>query len=129
MTIAESIALLENLLRKAPPGAAGIWEVFQEWTCHPVECAREELSAAIGYAEGSAYIEFQRTFEAADPSGDEAVVLRLSSGRGDAPRLPEVGASCDDREELAEFLDRVEELPGFTLALAYPHWEFAASRG
>jgi hypothetical protein len=127
MTVDESMKLLDRFLAEASPEPAGVWDAFREWACRPVACEREELEVALGYEDGLAWIEFRRTFEDVD-SGEE-VVLQLSADRPDAPRLADTGERCANRTELAAFFARVEELPGFRMALRYPYWQFAVERG
>jgi hypothetical protein len=127
-TVTEAILLLEKALAQEPLTPARVWEVFQQWAGQTVSGAREELSASVGYAEGTAWVEFRRTFQDPASGRDDSVALVLSTERADAPRLADRGTSCGEREDLTEFFDRVEELPGFTLALAYPHWAFAVER-
>ncbi len=129
MTVDESVSLLDRLLAEAPLTPSSVWEAFREWACHPVACDREEFEASVGYEEGTAWIEFRRAFEDAAVDSGEEVVLALSSSRPDAPRFAETGERCDDRSELGAFFARVEQLPGFRLALAYPHWQFDAEKG
>jgi hypothetical protein len=129
MMVDEAVKLLERLLAEAPGDPAGVWDAFRQWACQPVACAREELEASIGHEKGTAWIEFRRVFEDPAAEQDEWVLLRFSSSRPDAPRLAAVGEWCDERKDLAEFFARVQALPGFTLALAYPHWQFEAERG
>jgi hypothetical protein len=127
MTIDEAVQLLDRLLAETSPEPVGVWDAFREWACRPVACERDELETSLGHESGTAWIEFRRTFE--DIDGGEEVVLRLSADRPDAPRFAEVGERCDDRADLAAFCARVEEMPGFRLALRYPHWQFTAERG
>jgi hypothetical protein len=128
MTVAESLALLERLLDEAPLTPAGVWEAFREWACRPVACDRDALEASVGYDGETAWIEFRRALEDAGADRGEEVVLALWSARPDAPRFAEAAERCEDRGELAAFFARVEELPGFRLGLAYPHWELALER-
>jgi hypothetical protein len=128
-SVAASVALLEDLLAREPLAPERIWQVFREWARHPVAGELEELSASVGHAEGTAWVEFRRTFKGGGAEEDDGVALRLSSARADAPRLPDAGVSCEDRNDLTEFFESVEELPGFTLALAYPHWTLDVERG
>ncbi len=128
VTVAQSVRLLEEVLAREPLTPARIWEVFRQWADLPVACDAEELGASVGYADGAARVEFRRTFKRRASGRERTVALVLSSERGDAPRLPDAGTSCEDREGLPAFFARVEELPGFTPALAYPHWTFAVER-
>jgi hypothetical protein len=128
MTLDEAADLLEDLLAEAPADPAGTWEAFREWARHPVACERDEVSASLGYADGGAWVEFRRTFEDINPAASGSIALCLSSARPDAPRLPEVREVCEGRADLSAFFARVEDLPGFTAALRYPHWEFDAER-
>src|SRR4051812_40525765 len=126
MTPEEALRRLEQLLADAPPEPEAVWEVFREWARHPVACERDERSVWMGHAGGGAWIELRRSFEDPGSGRDEAVVLRLASARPDAPRLGEAVERCACAHGLAQFFARVEGLPGFTLALGYPHWEFVA---
>jgi hypothetical protein len=133
MTPDESRRLLEQLLAEAwfDPGCPEpviAWEVFKEWAHRRVDAEREEFVVALGYSaeEGLAYLEWCRTFD--DPRegwyGD--IFLRFCTSRPDAPRLAPAAEYSDASGSLAEFFTRVEELPGFRMALTYPHWELAA---
>ncbi len=129
MTVDESVALLERLLAETSFGPAELWELFRDWAYRPVACERDELEVSLGHEDGTTWIAFRRDFEDAGTGIGEEIVLRLSTSRPDAPRLAETGEFCDDRSEVANFFARVENLPGFCLALAYPHWQFTAERG
>jgi hypothetical protein len=126
MTSEQALRRLEQLLADAPPEPEAVWEVFREWARHPVDCERDERSVWMGHAEGGAWIELRRSFEDPGSGCEEAVVLCLYSARPDAPHLGEAVERCEEARGLAEFFARVEGLPGFTLALGYPHWDFAA---
>jgi hypothetical protein len=129
MTVDEAVKVLERFLAEAPGDPTGVWDAFQQWACQPVACAREELEVSLGHEKGTTWIEFRRVFEDPAADHDEWVLLRFASSRPDAPRLAPVGEWCEERTDLPDFFARVEELPGFSLALAYPHWQFEAERG
>jgi hypothetical protein len=128
MTADESVRLLEQLLAQVPADPVGVWEAFREWARHPVACERDELEASLGYDAGTAWIEFRRVLEDPGAADGADVVLRFSTSRPNAPRVAPTGERCEDPGGLAEFFARVEELPGFQLALTYPYWEFEAQR-
>jgi hypothetical protein len=124
VTPQQALEQLDRLLEQAPASPAALWEVFKEWARRPVDCERDEVSVSLGYRAGHAWIEFGRAWEDFRLEGPEGVALRLSSSRPDAPRLAEAGECCEQAGELTGFFARVERLPGFTLALGYPHWEY-----
>jgi hypothetical protein len=126
MTPDQAVAHLDRLLEEAPPEPEALWEVFKEWTRRPVDCERDEVSVSVGYRAGRAWIEFRRTWEDFRLEQEEFVTLCLSSSRPDAPHLAEAVERCAEAGELAAFFARVERLPGFTLALRYPHWQYQA---
>src|SRR5262245_26266004 len=129
MTVDEAVQLLNRLLDQAPADPAGIWEAFRTWARQPVPCEREEWAVSLGHDGEGGWIEFRRDFEDPRPEYDGRVALRLVSSRPDAPRLARVEEYCDDAQELAESFARVEELPGFRMALSYPYWEFESGGG
>src|SRR5437764_18370 len=91
MTPVQAVEQLNRLLAEAPPEPGALWEVFQEWARRAVDCERDEVSVSVGHRAGRAWIEFRRVWEDLGLGYDEVVVLRLSSSRPDAPRLPEPG--------------------------------------
>jgi hypothetical protein len=133
MTPKESLQLLDELLRAGwfdpdRPSPAVAWEVFRDWVYRRVDCEHEHCLVSVGYAEDQnlAHLEFCRVFD--DPRADccGEIFLQFTSCRPDAPRLATAAEYSEEGEPPAQFFARVEELPGFTQALRYPRWEFAA---